>query len=227
MEKSLSQFQSMAERLADLAAYDVIDVGVVWLNPSRVVMALRATLTRREWAGATSRFDGPQVSAARVVLERDKLGRLIQVMGSGLPVGDELGLDAAVHLRPLGEKPSWHVDMSQHFTSGRAAALRMSSTDLQRELGTSTQGHRALDAEIAQASQYRFSRLSRLVKHYTGIDWRDNPYSEVALGVPWPVEHLFAKWSGGSVQVDVEGLPGLSTDAFILNVEGAREDLRD
>lgn len=227
MEKSLDQFLSVAERISDVARYDVLEIGLVWLNPSGLVIALRASLSRKEWAPEPSDFHSSRVSAARVVLDRERLEEVLGVMGSGGEIAETFGLEGSIHLSAAGVVPGWRFETGVGFRSGRAACLRMASTDLQNEIGRTAQDQRTLDTVIAEASRFEFSRLSRLVKHYTGLDWSENSQSsDVVIASPWPVENLFAKVAGNALEVDIEGMAGLSRSDFILNVEGLREDRR-
>lgn len=227
MEKSLEQFLSVAERLSDVARYDVLEIGLVWLNPSGLVIALRASLTRKEWAPDESDFHSARVSAARVVLARARLEEVLGVMNSGGSISGVLGLEGSIHLSPAGVDPEWHFETSSGYWSGRAASLRMASPELEAELGRTIQEKRTLDRAVAESSEFRFSRLSRLVKHYTGVDWSDNTrFSEVVIAAPWPVENLFAKAGGSALEIDIVALAGLSRSDFILNIEGIREDRR-
>jgi predicted ATPase len=235
---SLQQFLEAARHLADAARFDAIQLGVVATDETpAVVLALSATLTRRESRPPPLPFlRTAKILAFQTLLPLEDLEALLTQLDEG--VLEEMGRSVftpALRLTGRGRSSalSWFFGRSARDGSGRSSKTVAASSEL--PLFAESMGG-DVDEQIALGSNYAYSSLTRLIKGYTGllIESHKDPNTGavkwgptfIALIAPWPVQTMTALGQGARVRVEVDGLLGLETGRFIVNVEGRRQDRR-
>jgi predicted ATPase len=231
---ALEQFLKAADQIAGVARFDVIRLGIVatntTANPS-IIVALSAMLTR----GALESTPLPTLNAGPITafqlhvpmrelhpllhqLEQGKLERI------RTPDGKEVEF-APVLVVPteMMKEGSWYFDRSSSFIFGPSCKVYSSGNRLRGII----QFDELTDTLIAEESEYAYASLARVIKAFTGLQvgrsgW--NQQCQIECVVPWPIYSIAANRLGSTTQVVVEGITGLDSSKFILNVEGGHKD---
>jgi predicted ATPase len=233
---SLQQFLDAARRLADIAKFDVIRLGVVATDTDpAVVLSLSATLARKESQPLPlPGLKTGKVSAFQALLPLEELDALVDSLGEGvLEQSGRSSFVPSLRLDSMKRGPSWSFRRFVHDESGRSIKAVAVSPELPSF--ANVEGWH-IDEQIALGSNYAYSSLTRLIKAYTGLVIER---SKVSLSVPplwnasriefiapWPVQIMTAGAQGTRVRVEVDGFSELDPGRFILNVEGSRQDRR-
>ncbi|ATB34877.1 hypothetical protein CYFUS_000284 [Cystobacter fuscus] len=228
MNANLQQFRDDAEQLAQASGYDGIRLGVVWSQAApMMVIALSAVLVRKAATPPVlDPLDTSLVSARQWLGSMKDLGTLLASIDSGTieqPFSEQPRLSTPIHLTVSSQSVAWwDTDSSRRefglgtYTEGRGAAIK-------QLLGPATKN---VDREIAVESEYAYASLHRLIRAFTGLNSEKSEHAVLALCAPWPVLSMTAQSEASRLRVEVEGLPGLDTSRFILNIEGTQQDQR-
>jgi predicted ATPase len=221
VQQNLRLFLEAAEQVAGVAGYDVFRLGLVVQETDRVVLALSVSLERsRGGAPALPFLRAGPVFAVQHLRPLSELSALLVQLES-----NDLGapfIESPVHLKrdpgnasPLAwdySRDSWREIGRGAFTETRIEAQRfLPPQDL-------------LEPQIATDSGYAYASLQRLIKAYTGIVTASWLLSRMQLAALWPVSELQVIKEAGRLRVSMQGLEGLDTSRFILNMEGVQTD---
>jgi len=224
VQQNLRLFLEAAEQIAGVAGYDVFRLGLVVQETSRVVLALSVSLERsRDGSPALPFLLAGPVFAVQYLRPISELGSLVIQLDS-----NDLGapfVEHPVHFQESAGPGSiiplpWHYTRDQRRESGRGAYVEVTRGEVQRFLPPQD----ILNPRIATDSNYTYASLQRLIKAYTGIATAGWLISRMQLVAPWPVNDLQAIRDAGRLHVSVQGLEGLDTSRFILNIEGSQSD---
>jgi predicted ATPase len=214
VDKALEQFFTAAKQIADVAHFDSVQVGsVVTDSRPRTIIALSARLIRSGSAPALlSPLQVAGLSAQQYRLPLEKLSTLLEEFSSTWP-------------EQIHDQEGWrYTSKDWDDTSSFVCSVSSRGPVLTGALPSIALN----DTLIAEASQYAYASLSRVIKSFTGlaIDHRPSAYerTRAELMAPWPVRSLDALWQGDFIRVTVTGLSGLDPSRFILNVEGTQTD---
>jgi predicted ATPase len=219
-------FLEAAEQIAGVAGYDVFRLGLVVQETSRVVLALSVSLERsRGGAPALPLLRAGPVFAVQYLRPLSELGALLVQLES-----NDLGapfIEPPVHLQNMDspDKPlprAWGYSHGTRREFGRGTYAEVSGGELQRLLPSQD----ILDPQIAADSDYTYASLYRLIKAYTGFVADNWVYARIQLAALWPVKEFQVTREEGRLHISMQGLEGLDTSRFILNIEGSRVDQR-
>ncbi len=224
VQQNLRLFLEAAEQIAGVAGYDVFRLGLVVQETDRVVLALSVSLERSRGGAPALPFlrTGP-IFAVQHLRPLSELGALLVQLSS-----NELELPFVappVHLQSMGGlgKPpplAWGYSRGSRREFGRGTYAEVSGGEIQRLLPPQD----ILDPQIASDSDYTYASLQRLIKAYTGLMTTDWIASRMQLATLWPVNELRATWEEKRLYLSVQGMEGLDTSRFILNIEGSWAD---
>ncbi|OJH41507.1 AAA family ATPase [Cystobacter ferrugineus] len=227
MNANLQQFRDDAEQLAQASGYDGIRLGVVWSQAAPVaVIALSVVLVRKAAAPPLTPLDTGLVAARQWFGSIDKLGPLLESINFGKfeeSPFDRRRFSSPVHLAASGQSIQWWQTDAFRREFGLGTYTEGRGAEIKSVLGPDT---RNVDREIAVGSNYEYASLHRLIRAFTGLNSEKSEHAVLALCAPWPVLSMTAQSEASRLRVEVEGLPGLDTSRFILNIEGTQQDQR-
>jgi predicted ATPase len=228
VNENLQQFHDDAEQLAKASGYDGIRLGVVWSRTAPMtVIALSAVLVRKAATPPLLEpLDTSLVSARQWLGSMEELGALLTSIDSGeigQPFSEQARLSTSIHLTTSGQSIGWSETHRSHGEFGLGLYTEGRGAEIAQLTGP---GAKNVDSEVAVQSDYAYASLHRLIRAFTGLKREENRRAVFLLSAPWPVTSMTAQREASRLRVEVDGLPGVDTSRFILNIEGMKQDQR-